>query len=144
MSACYIVGPMRGVPEYNYPAFFAAEEALAARGWSPIYNPARMDIDEDEEKYAERTLEEQKLHDTAHAARRFARRDVDVLLNKLCAEDGDAIVLLPGWDNSAGARAEHAVAAWVSLRVLTIAAALSTHSDTCRATDFPCPVSAHE
>jgi hypothetical protein len=114
---------MRGIPEYNYPAFFAAQEALELRGWY-VYNPAAMDIEEDNEDYTARTIEEQKLHDTVAAARRFARRDVGVLIDSLRAEDGDAIVLLPGHENSTGAVAELAVARWVGLRVLTIAEAM--------------------
>lgn len=38
----YISGPMRGIPDYNFPAFFAAEEALLEAGWNTI-NPARID-----------------------------------------------------------------------------------------------------
>lgn len=124
MKACYVAGPMRGIPEYNYPAFFAAQEALEARGWK-VYNPAAMDIEKDtNEDHAARTLEEQKLYDTARNNRRFARRDVNVLINILRAENGDAIVLLPGHENSIGATAELAVAKWVNLRILTIAEAL--------------------
>lgn len=38
----YISGPMTGLPEFNYPAFFAAAEALEARGYETI-NPARTE-----------------------------------------------------------------------------------------------------
>ncbi len=121
--SCYIAGPMRGIPEYNYPAFMAAEAALAALGWK-VYNPAVMDIEEDDEDYTERSLEDQKLHDTASAARNFATRDLTILVHDLRAENGDAIVLLPGWGNSVGAIAERSVARWVKLRVLTLEEAL--------------------
>lgn len=125
MRSCYLAGAMRGVPQYNYPAFMAGAEALRVQGWEPVYNPAAMDIEEDPIDYTERSIEDQRLFDTYSAARRFARRDVNVLLNKLHAEDGDAIVLLPGWEDSTGATAEVAVARWVGLRVYTIAEALS-------------------
>jgi len=29
----YIAGPMAGLPLYNFPAFFSAEERLARLGW---------------------------------------------------------------------------------------------------------------
>ena len=124
MKSCYIAGPMRGIPEYNYPAFMAAEKALEARGWY-VHNPAAMDIEVDtDEDYTLFDADDQILHDTAANARRFARRDTDVLLRKLRAENGDAIVLLPGHEGSTGAAAELAVARWVSLKVFTLAEAL--------------------
>ena len=146
MSACYIAGPMRGLPEYNYPAFFAAEDALRAAGWDPIYNPAGMDREYDKVVYEAWTIEEQKLHDTAQAARHFAWRDVNILIKRLSAENCDAIILLPGYEASTGATAELAVARWVMLRVLTIDQALNfapSHSSTCKPTEYQCPVEVH-
>ena len=123
MRSCYIAGPMRGIPEYNYPAFFAAQKALERRGWF-VYNPAAMDIAVDADDYADFSITDQKLHDTAANARRFARRDTNVLLYKLRAENGDAIILLPAYENSAGATAELAIARWVFLKILNLAEAL--------------------
>jgi hypothetical protein len=37
----YIAGPMSGLPDSNYPAFFRAEEDLRSAGYSRILNPAR-------------------------------------------------------------------------------------------------------
>ena len=120
MSKCYLAGPMRGIPEYNYPAFMAGATKLRKLGWE-VWNPAEMDMEEDAEDYAERTLEEQRLHDTAAAARRFARRDTHVLLNLLKAEDGDQVFVLPYWEGSQGAIAETNVARWVMLPIVEIA-----------------------
>ena len=39
---------------------------------------------------------------------------------RLRAEDGDAIILLPGWRDSKGAKAELAVAQWLGLRVMVL------------------------
>lgn len=36
----YIAGPMSGLPEFNYPAFFDAESDLTAFGYKTL-NPAR-------------------------------------------------------------------------------------------------------
>ena len=38
----YIAGPMSGLPDFNYPAFFRAASQLAAVGVEPI-NPARAE-----------------------------------------------------------------------------------------------------
>lgn len=35
----YIAGPMTGLPEFNYPTFFAAEEYLRSHG-AKVMNPA--------------------------------------------------------------------------------------------------------
>ena len=42
----YIAGPMRGVEEYNYPAFDRQAAALEKQGWQVI-NPAEMDRDDE-------------------------------------------------------------------------------------------------
>ena len=118
MSKCYLSGPMRGLPEYNYPAFISAANYLRSLGWH-VFNPAEMDIAEaDDDNLQAHTLEEQKLRDTASNARRFARRDVDILLDVLKSEDGDCVFILPGCDSSVGATAEIAMAKWLFLPVI--------------------------
>lgn len=120
MKSCYIAGPMRGVPEYNYPAFMAAAKLLRGLRWT-VYNPAEMDIEaEPEEDWTTLSLEQQKLHNTASNIRRFAIRDIYVLLHKLRAENGDAIFVLPGWEDSEGAIAETGVARWVMIPIIPI------------------------
>jgi len=39
----YIAGPMTGLPEYNFPAFFEAEARLRACGYD-VANPARHGV----------------------------------------------------------------------------------------------------
>lgn len=41
----YLSGPMRGIPDLNYPAFDAAAERISSLGHEVI-NPAQMDRDE--------------------------------------------------------------------------------------------------
>lgn len=107
---CYLSGPMRGRPEFNFPAFFAGQERLEAAGWA-VFNPARME-----------TREDQTADDlgTPPSFRRYAKRDLAIIVDTLRAEDGDAIVVLPDWEQSTGAKAEVAVARWVGLPVLTL------------------------
>ena len=44
MKRCYISGPMRGHPSFNFPVFFALERELFRDGWV-VSNPARKDIE---------------------------------------------------------------------------------------------------
>ena len=115
---------MRTKPQFNYPAFFAGEEALKVTGWE-VYNPARMDVVLDNGGAAQTlTLAAQHAHAGAPGnARRYAQRDAHILIEVLRVEDGDAIVVLPDWEESIGATAEVAIARWVGLPVLTLAEA---------------------
>jgi hypothetical protein len=126
IRAAYLAGPMRSKPEFNYPAFMSGAEALRSIGWF-IHNPAEMDvlIDEQPDNFLDMTVEEQEAHAGAFRnARRYAARDTHVIIHLLRAEDGDAIIVLPDWEESTGARAEVAVAEWVGLKFLTIEEAL--------------------
>lgn len=89
----YISGPMTGLPEFNYPAFHEAEEILKASGWE-VLNPARNFNGE-----------------THHERKDYLRLDVADLL------DADAIFMLPGWQNSYGARIEYQVAQALELDI---------------------------
>jgi hypothetical protein len=88
---------MRGIPEFNFPAFFAAEERFAEQGWI-VVNPARIDQIEG--------------YDPGWSQEVYMRRDLRLV--PTC----DAIALLPGWRSSDGARKELSVARWCGLAVL--------------------------
>lgn len=122
MRRCYLAGPMRSKPAFNYPAFFSGEQRLSEAGWAEVYNPARMDIVLDDGGADQRlSIEEQHEHAAAPVnARRYAKRDARILIEVLKVEEGDAIVVLPDWEQSTGAKAEVALARWVGLPVLTI------------------------
>jgi hypothetical protein len=99
----YIAGPMRGIPEFNFPAFRAAAERLRAQGhevWSPAENDARVDgFDGTGEP---KTLE----------YRHYMRRDLPAVL------EADAVAVLDGWERSKGARMEVHVARECGIPVL--------------------------
>jgi hypothetical protein len=122
MRRCYLAGPMRSKPAFNYPAFFAGEERLRATGWDEVWNPARMDVVLDNGGApTDLSIAEQNAHAGAPMnARRYAKRDAHILIDVLRVEEGDAIVVLPDWEESTGAKAEVAIARWVGLPVLTL------------------------
>lgn len=93
-TSLYIAGPMSGLPEFNYPAFRAAAEALRAAGYD-VLNPIDVDIDGTTED--ERTWEW------------YMRRTLAMMLS------ADAIATLPGWRDSRGATIEVETAARIGI-----------------------------
>lgn len=88
----YISGPMTGHKESNFPAFYAAEERLKEKGFTPL-NPARNPMGLDYNHY------------------------IDIAMAMVrCSE---AIFLLPGWEESYGAIAALSYARSLSLKVIS-------------------------
>lgn len=100
-QSIYIAGPMRGYPEFNFPAFYAAEDDLVLQGIT-VFNPARHDIEDLGMCVDGLTGDMSELPDFDLID--ALRWDVQRVL------DADAIYMLQGWENSTGARAEHALA----------------------------------
>lgn len=98
---CYIAGPMKGRPGFNFPAFDEAEERFRALGWE-VVNPARLDREQGFDPFK----------DEAESAEFYMRRD----LPHVCG--CDAIALLPGWQDSGGANDELTVAKMCGLLIL--------------------------
>jgi hypothetical protein len=51
MKNVYLAGPMRGIPQFNFPAFMAAAKQLQKEGYH-VFNPADRDIKEHGSKMA--------------------------------------------------------------------------------------------
>lgn len=104
-GSCYIAGPMRGRPYYNFPAFDAARSRLTEIGWRVI-SPADLDraIGFDPWTMRADTDWNQVPNFDMNAA---FERDVAALRSV------DAIALLPEWERSIGARAEAGIAQWL-------------------------------
>ncbi len=113
----YVAGPMRGIAEFNFPAFYAATARLRAEGHE-VFNPAERDnkvhgVDISKGNAAG----DEKLAAEQHGFNlREALKDD---LEFICLH-ADAIALLPGWENSKGARAELATAEALGLKVLNL------------------------
>jgi len=82
----YVSGPMTGHADFNFPAFHAAAARLREAGWEPI-NPA--------ENFGGRTDLPRETYLRA-----------DVILLAQC----EAIAMLPGWEESRGAKLEYLLA----------------------------------
>jgi hypothetical protein len=97
----YIAGPMTGIPHFNIPAFDAAAAGLRALGHEVI-NPAEEDSPEVRAAaLASSTGSLEDLVSTGETWGDMLARDV-----KIIADGVDGVVLLPGWQNSRGARLE--------------------------------------
>lgn len=108
----YIAGPMRGVPEFNFPAFDAARSHLLTEGFEDVVSPADMDRDVG---FDPSDLPDD--HDWAVVPDSFSLAEaVDRDLQAI--RECDAIYLLEGWEHSKGALAEKAVAEWLGLTVM--------------------------
>jgi hypothetical protein len=102
MPKVYIAGPMRGYPEYNFPAFDAAARQWRKAGWD-VVNPAELD----------RVAGVHEFTDPLPAG--FLRDAMKRDLVAIC--ECDAIALLPGWEQSSGVKVELTLANLLQLSV---------------------------
>lgn len=97
---CYVAGPMRGIPQSNFPAFDAAANELRRRGYE-VFNPAE--------------------NDRACGLNGFETNITKAQFNAMFRWDlarvseSDLIVFLPGWEKSKGAGIERAVAHYLGI-----------------------------
>lgn len=96
----YLCGPMTGMQEYNFPAFRAATADLRQKGWSvfdPSENPGNSNLSR------------------AH----FMALDIRAIVGQSdLFPPVDAVVVLPGWEKSRGARLEVEIALQLDIPVL--------------------------
>jgi hypothetical protein len=93
MKRIYIAGPMTGLPEFNYPAFNAEAQRLRRLGYE-VANPAENPVP------------------PCKSWLGYMRMALPQLVS--C----DIVALLPGWQDSRGARIERSLAVDLSLKVL--------------------------
>ena len=107
----YIAGPMTGLPEFNFPMFNRVARMLRQDGHT-CFNPAERDV----ERHPEIDF---TCGDTQHVASQgFSLREALAEdTNHICLE-ADTIYMLPGWETSLGARAEHALAVALKHRII--------------------------
>lgn len=98
----YIAGPMSGYPNFNFDAFYMAAHNFSFLGYE-VFNPA----DKEGETLSEASKESGchiKAREDGFDFRKVYAWDVNKVV------EADAIYMLKGWEASAGARGEHAVA----------------------------------
>lgn len=114
-SRAYLAGPMRGYKMFNWPAFKLATKLWTIRGYD-ILSPADAD-DEEDGLYPMTDPEGAEAQVATYGPEmidKIIRRDVEAIMG-LDSEEGDCLILLPGWERSTGARAEQALARWRGL-----------------------------
>jgi hypothetical protein len=120
----YIAGPMTHIPHFNFPAFHAAADDLRSRGFE-VVSPAELDSSE-----AKKAAEESVDGDPGHYAKNDSWGTMlarDVLL---IADEGiEAIVVLPGWERSRGAKLETYVARLCDVPILEYPTLGQVHLD---------------
>lgn len=111
----YIAGPMRGIPNFNFPAFFGAEADLIKLGHE-VFNPAARDnlrhgVDIGAGNHTGSVEQAAQEHG-------FNLRDALAHDLKYICREADGIALLPGWEKSKGAVAEKSAAEALGLHVI--------------------------
>ena len=103
----YISGPMTGHPDYNFAAFREAAAALRARGYD-VVSPHELD--------EAASIEPNPTGDgpTPEEYAGFLARDIEVMAR----EGVEAVVVLPGWQESGGAKTEVTFARALKLPIL--------------------------
>lgn len=107
----YLAGPMRGIPNFNREAFRQAARNLRSLGHE-VFCPAEST----EAIYGEHVYQNQPEGDEPKAGvdgRVVFKEDLVFICEK-----AEAIALMPGWENSKGATAEHAVARALGLKFI--------------------------
>ena len=93
-KATYIAGPITGIKDFNFPAFFAMEESLKNSGLETILNPASNKKDPNTTSWKE-----------------FMIDAIDMVMRS------EQVVFLEGWEKSKGARVEMELAKGLGLGI---------------------------
>jgi hypothetical protein len=94
----YLAGPMSGIPAFNIPAFDAAAETLRSRGFD-VVSPAEVDGPVTREVLLKSPDGDHRDLPQDESWSYYLARDFRILHD----EGIEAIVTLPGWENSKGA-----------------------------------------
>lgn len=111
----YLAGPMRGYPEFNFPAFHAAAAHLRSLGHE-VFSPAEKDI----ERHGTDISAGNATGSEAEATKLHGFNLRVALGDDLAwiCEHAEGIALLREWQGSKGAQAEYATALALGLPAL--------------------------
>lgn len=105
----YLSGPMTGVEVFNYPGFIMAASDLRDLGFE-VVNPVEMKDPVT------------KPNDIEYNRRQYLARNIERILSD---DTIDAVVVLPGWQDSRGAVLELHVAQYIGMKVFPLSAVLA-------------------
>lgn len=116
----YLAGPMRGIKDFNFPAFHAATARLRAEGHE-VFSPAERDVEEFGAAVlkTETGSEAEVAGNLGVSPLQMARNCFLYDTHYICTR-ADAVYVLPGWETSRGAKAERALAEAIGLRVVEL------------------------
>jgi len=109
MMTVYLAGPMRSYPQLNYEAFASAQKRLAHMGYN-VLNPHTLDRVAGFDSTKDCVIDHNGTPE-GFDIKACIRRDVEAILRS------DMIIMLDGWEDSTGAKAEHAIAEWLNLPI---------------------------
>jgi hypothetical protein len=105
---------MKGIPLFNFPAFDAARDMINNEWGAPFRALSPADIDR-KHGFDPSTLpldhDWNVIPEEAGTREEIMRRDINAVLS------ADAIFMLPGWETSAGAKAELHLARWAGKQI---------------------------
>ena len=107
----YLAGPMRGIPNFNFPAFDIAAARLRGLGHY-VFSPADHDREVNPDIENNPTGSEELAAKTSDWT---IRKALEADLTWICRE-ADCIALLPNWEKSTGAKAEWALGVALGLK----------------------------
>jgi len=98
---------MSGIPNFNFPAFYEAADKLRREGHE-VFNPAERD----NERHGVDIGADNASGSQEEASEKygFSLRDALADDTAYICKEATAIAMLPGWENSKGARAEWSLA----------------------------------
>jgi Domain of unknown function (DUF4406) len=106
----YLAGPMQLVNNFNFPAFDFAAEKLIATGHCEVFNPA------DHARKKLGSLQEIQKMDKAELDDAIKHKLFPDQIAWIC-RNADAVLMLPGWRQSEGAKIERQIALYFKLVV---------------------------
>lgn len=117
MKKVYLAGPMRGIENWNFPAFDLARDRLVAAGYE-VVSPADMDRENglDPDTLADPVLNFLREEDWRKTPIWF---DLPAAIERDKAEllQCDMVALLPGWEKSEGANEEVRLASQAGISI---------------------------
>jgi hypothetical protein len=123
----YLAGPMRGIADFNFPAFKKGASYLRANG-NEVFSPAERD-EADFGTTIQKKGDEHAFAESVGMTTEALRRRVFFFDAKYICEEAQAIALLPGWENSKGVKAEKALAEALGLDVIILGDAYLTETN---------------